>query len=212
MPDVLTSIYPTTLFRRHLPDMTETNRQLAGLIAEIAATGPNKAAGTSTEGGFQTSEDLLSEGHPFSNHPALVTLKRHLIAAIQDYAKLLFDQECRYAPTSVDFMLWGWGVSLRAGNSQDLHVHPTAHISGVYYISSPPGALAETSTSGKIRFYDPRPRANMSQLFTQITRHSEMPSPGDILLFPSWLEHSVAPFYGEGERLCITFNVRLAMA
>ncbi len=109
-------------------------------------------------------------------------------------------------------MLWGWGVSLRAGNSQDLHVHPTAHISGVYYISAPPGALAETSTSGKIRFYDPRPRANMNQLFTQITRHSEMPSPGDVLLFPSWLEHSVAPFQGEGERLCIAFNVRLAMA
>ena len=212
MPDELTSIYPTTLFRRHLPDMTETNRQLAGLIAELAVTGPNMTAGTSTEGGFQTREDLLSEGHPFSNHPALVTLKRHLIAAIQDYAKLLFEQECMRNPASVDFMLWGWGVSLRAGNSQDLHVHPTAHISGVYYISSPPGALSETSTSGKIRFYDPRPRANMNQLFTQITRHSEMPSPGDVLLFPSWLEHSVAPFYGEGERLCIAFNVRLAMA
>lgn len=192
--------------------MTETNRQLAGLIAEIAATGPNMTAGTSTEGGFQTREDLLSEGHPLSQHPALVTLKRHLIAAIQDYAKLLFEQECMRNPTSVDFMLWGWGVSLRAGNSQDLHVHPTAHISGVYYISSPPGALAKTSTSGKIRFYDPRPRANMNQLFTQITRHSEMPSPGDVLLFPSWLEHSVAPFEGEGERLCIAFNVRLAMA
>lgn len=169
-------------------------------------------AGTSTEGGFQTREDLLSEGHQFSNHPAMVILKRHLIAAIQDYAKLLFEQECMRNPASVDFMLWGWGVSLRAGNSQDLHVHPTAHISGVYYISSPPGALAETSTSGKIRFYDPRPRANMNQLFTQITRHSEMPSPGDVLLFPSWLEHSVAPFYGDGERLCIAFNVRLAMA
>jgi hypothetical protein len=52
----------------------------------------------------------------------------------------------------------------------------------------------------------------MNQLFTQITRHSETPTPGDVLLFPSWLEHSVAPFHGEGERICIAFNVRLGMA
>lgn len=212
MPDILTSLYPTTLLRRHLPDMAQTNQQLAALIAELAATGPNMTAGTSTVGGFQTREDLLSEGHPHSRHPALVTLKNQLISAIQEYAKLLFEQECMRVPTNVDFMLWGWGVSLKAGHSQDLHVHPTAHISGVYYVSAPAGALGDTSTAGKIRFYDPRPRANMNQLFTQITRHSEMPSPGDLLLFPSWLEHSVAAFEGEGERICIAFNVRLSMS
>ena len=192
--------------------MEEANRQLVDIIHELAATGPNMTAGTSTMGGFQTREDFLSEGHRYSQHPALVTLKHHLIAAIQDYAKMLFEQECMRNPTNVDFMLWGWGVSLKAGHSQDLHVHPTAHISGGYYAATPPGALGETNTSGKIRFYDPRPRANMNQLFTQITRVSEMPSPSDVLIFPSWLEHSVAPFEGEGERVCIAFNVRLNMS
>lgn len=212
MSDVLTSIYPTTLLRRHLPDMAQTNRELAGLISQMAATGPNMTDGTSTQGGFQTRQDLLADDHPFARYPALVTLKQHLIKAIQDYATMLFEQECVQAPKNVDFMLWGWGVSLTAGNSQELHVHPTAHISGVYYVTAPPGALEEKSTDGKIRFYDPRPRANMNQLFTQITRHSEAPNPGDVIVFPSWLEHSVAPFRGEGERICIAFNVRLGMA
>lgn len=212
MSDVLTSIYPTTLLRRHLPDMTQTNRELADLITQMAATGPNMTAGTSTQGGFQTRQDLLADDLPCSRHPALVTLKGHLVKAIQDYATMLFEQECMRPPGQVDFMLWGWGVSLKEGNSQELHVHPTAHISGVYYIATPAGALDEKSTDGKIRFYDPRPRANMNQLFTQITRHSEVPNPGDVLLFPSWLEHSVAPFHGEGERICIAFNVRLSMA
>ena len=212
MPDELTSIFPTTLLRRHLPDMAETNGQLARLLADIATTEPNMTAGTSTQGGFQTRQDLLADNHRFSGHPAMVHLKNHLTKAIQDYATMLFEQECMRAPNQVDFMLWGWGVSLTAGNSQELHVHPTAHISGVYYVAAPPGALDEKSTDGKIRFYDPRPRANMNQLFTQITRHSEAPSPGDLLLFPSWLEHSVAPFQGEGERICIAFNVRLGMA
>lgn len=192
--------------------MAQANRELSGLISQMAATGPNMTAGTSTQGGFQTRQDLLADDHPFSGHPALVTLKAHIIKAIQDYATMLFEQECMRAPNQVDFMLWGWGVCLAQGNSQELHVHPSAHISGVYYVAAPAGAMDEKCTDGKIRFYDPRPRANMNQLFTQITRHSEMPSPGDVLLFPSWLEHSVAPFQGEGERVCIAFNVRLGMA
>ena len=39
--------------------MEETNRQLAALVAEIAATEPNAITGTTTEGGFQTKEDLF---------------------------------------------------------------------------------------------------------------------------------------------------------
>jgi uncharacterized protein (TIGR02466 family) len=212
MADQLTSLYPTSLMRRHLPNMEEVNRQLAGIIAELAATGPNMVAGTSNVGGFQTREDLLAENNRFAQHSAMVTLRSHFIRTIQDYAKLLFEQECMRNPTNVDFMLWGWGVSLKAGHSQELHVHPTAHISGVYYVAVPPGAKGETSTNGKIRFYDPRPRANMNQLFTQITRHSEIPAEGDLLMFPSWLEHSVAAFEGEGDRICIAFNVRLNMS
>ncbi len=212
MADQLTSLYPTTLLRRHLPDMDDTNQQLAGMIAELANSGPNMIAGTSNVGGFQTREDLLSENHRFARHAAMVSLKQQLIATIQSYAKLLFEQECMRNPANVDFMLWGWGVSLKAGHSQELHVHPTAHISGVYYVAVPPGAQGETSTAGKIRFYDPRPRANMNQLFTQITRHSEIPKAGDVLVFPSWLEHSVAAFEGDGDRICIAFNVRLNMS
>ena len=212
MADQLTSLYPTTLMRRHLPNMDEANRQLAGIIAELAATGPNMTAGTSNIGGFQTREDLLSETNRFAQHPAMVTLKNHFISAIQEYAKLLFEQECMRNPVNVDFMLWGWGCSLKAGHSQDLHVHPTAHISGVYYITVPPGAKSETSTNGKVRFYDPRPRANMNQLLNQSTRFREAPTPGELVVFPSWLEHSVAAFQGPGERICIAFNARLQMA
>jgi hypothetical protein len=52
----------------------------------------------------------------------------------------------------------------------------------------------------------------MAQLLTQKTRHEEAPVPGDMVVFPSRLEHSVAPFMGAGERICIAFNVRLDMA
>lgn len=212
MVDELVSLYPTTLLKRHVPGMAETNRALAGLIAAMAASGANASTGTSTRGGFQTREDFLADDHPHGRHPAILALKQHIGAAIQDYAGLLIRQECLHRPRQVDFTLWGWAVSLTEGNSQALHVHAGAHISGVYYVAAPPAALSDDSDDGKICFYDPRPRANMNQLLTQITRHRESPVPGDMVLFPSWLEHSVDAFRGPGTRICIAFNVRLAMA
>jgi uncharacterized protein (TIGR02466 family) len=106
----------------------------------------------------------------------------------------------------------GLGVILRQGNWQGHHVHAGAHVSGVYYIVTPQVTLEVERDEGKISFFDPRPRANMAQLLTQKTRHAEAPVPGDMVIFPSWLEHSVAPFQGAGERISIAFNLRLDMA
>ena len=36
-----------------------------------------------------------------------------------------------------------------------------------------------------------------------------LPEPGLMLLFPSWLRHSVLPYYGESSRITIAFNIRV---
>jgi uncharacterized protein (TIGR02466 family) len=211
LSDQIKPIFPTSLMVRHVEGMEETNRALAALIRDIEAADANSAKGTSTKGGFQTADDLLST-HPRANDPALVALKRHIASAVQSYAGLLIAQECSRQPAQVKFESWGWGVVLRAGDWQGHHVHPDAHISGVYYVSAPPVTLEDGNDAGKISFYDPRPRANMAQLYAQVTRYWEAPVPGDMVVFPSWLEHSVAPFQGDGMRICIAFNAKLDMA
>ncbi len=185
--------------------MEEANRQLAGLVAQIAATEPNATAGTTTEGGFQTKEDLFQR-----DNPGIAALKPHILNAVQEFAGLTIRQELTQPPQKVDFILWGWAVSYRAGHTQGLHVHPSANISGVYYVTAPPATL-EPGDAGKISFYDPRPRATMNQLAFQATRHRVAPTPGDMYLFPSWLEHSVSAFQGEGVRICIAFNGKLIL-
>ena len=205
MADKLVDLYPTTLLHRRLEGMAETNRQLAAFVAKIEATEPNASAETTTQGAFQTKDDLFNRPHP-----AIVMLKQHIMGAIEAYAGLLIQQECTRQPTKVNFIVWGWAVSYKAGNSQGLHVHPSANISGVYYVTAPSAALG-SGDSGKISFYDPRPRANMNQLAFQATRHRQAPVPGDMFIFPSWLEHSVSPFQGPGERICIAFNAKIVM-
>jgi len=185
--------------------MEETNRQLEALVNQIAAGEPNSTSGTTTEGGFQTKEDLFQR-----DNPGIAALKPHIFSAVQDYANLLIRQELSRPPQKVDFVLWGWAVIYKAGHTQGLHVHPNANVSGVYYVTAPPVAL-DPGDAGKISFYDPRPRATMTQLPFQVTRQRIAPVPGDMYLFPSWLEHSVSAFQGEGERLCIAFNAKLIL-
>jgi uncharacterized protein (TIGR02466 family) len=203
--DKILSVFPTNIMHRHLDGMEETNRQLMALVAQIAATEPNATAGTTTEGGFQTKEDLFQR-----DDPGIAALKPHIFSAMQDYAGLMIRQELTRPPAKLDFILWGWAVSYRAGHTQGLHVHPGANVSGVYYVSAPPVAL-EPGEAGKISFYDPRPRATMAQLPYQATRHRVAPQPGDMYLFPAWLEHSVSAFQGEGIRVCIAFNGKLIL-
>jgi len=205
LADRLLSIFPTTILQRRLEGMEETNRQLEALVNQIAAGEPNSTSGTTTEGGFQTKEDLFQR-----DNPGIAALKPHIFSAVQDYANLLIRQELSRPPQKVDFVLWGWAVIYKAGHTQGLHVHPNANVSGVYYVTAPPVAL-DPGDAGKISFYDPRPRATMTQLPFQVTRQRIAPVPGDMYLFPSWLEHSVSAFQGEGTRICIAFNGKLIL-
>ena len=205
MADRILSVFPTNILHRHLDGMEEVNRQLMALVADIAANEPNSTTGTTTEGGFQTKEDLFQR-----DNPGIAALKPHIFSAMQDYSSQLIRQELTRPPQKVDFILWGWAVAYKAGHSQGLHVHPSANVSGVYYVTAPPSTL-EPGDAGKISFYDPRPRATMAQLPFQTTRHRIAPVPGDMYLFPSWQEHSVSPFQGEGTRICIAFNGKLIL-
>ena len=203
--DRIITVFPTTILQRRLEGMEETNRQLEALVNQIAAGEPNSTSGTTTEGGFQTKEDLFQR-----DNPGIAALKPHIFSAVQDYANLLIRQELSRPPQKVDFVLWGWAVIYKAGHTQGLHVHPNANVSGVYYVTAPPVAL-DPGDAGKISFYDPRPRATMTQLPFQVTRQRIAPVPGDMYLFPSWLEHSVSAFQGEGTRICIAFNGKLML-
>ena len=95
------------------------------------------------------------------------------------------------------------------------HVHPTSVLSGVFYLQVPEGA-------GNIVFKDPRPQALMSafhsRAFAKASSHFNpvvkvAPSRGQLLLFPSWLEHSVDPGINSSDlRISMPFNVTAVMS
>jgi hypothetical protein len=98
LPDQIVSLFPTTLMKRRLPGMAEHNLGLASLIRALEKSNLNATYGTSTKGGFQTKEDLLSGEHERAHDPSLLALKRHIGDAVQEYAGILIRQECARTP------------------------------------------------------------------------------------------------------------------
>ena len=99
-----------------------------------------------------------------------------------------------------------WATVLARGAAHRSHSHPNNYFSGAYYVRTHPGA--ET-----INFHDPRPQAavirppvveltaeNTDQVVVRVTN-------GTLLMFPSYLEHSVDANASEEERISVSFNV-----
>ena len=99
-----------------------------------------------------------------------------------------------------------WATVLAPGAEHRVHSHPNNYLSGVYYLRALPGANA-------IYFHDPRPqtgviRPPVTALTAENTDQVVVPvAEGTLLLFPSYLAHSVPANTGDGERISVSFNL-----
>lgn len=198
--------FPTLFMARTYQGVDELNRGLAQLMLRLEKKERDVSASTSTVGGFQTDNSFLERGEA-----EVVTLRQLIGAALEDYIPQLLKAECAKPPGGLNINLWGWGINMREGDINTQHVHPNAKVSGTYYVSMPPPKTKEKNPlkpEGAIIFTDPRPRANMNRLPHQITDITIPPQPGQMILFPSFYEHFVLPFRGNGVRTCIAFNAQ----
>ena len=135
--------------------------------------------------------------HELPEFGELVAAARRTVAAILRFLSIGYD--------AVEFTAC-WATVLARGAAHKVHHHPNNFLSGVYYLQT--GAGADT-----INFHDPRPQAavirppvtaltaaNTDQVVVRVRN-------GTLLLFPSWLEHSVDANAGDAERISISFNV-----
>ena len=106
-----------------------------------------------------------------------------------------------------------WVVSQYANEYNPIHNHTGCEISGVIYLKVPDvkgrrnlqSKKGKMDSDGDISFVYCTASQRNHDIFekglVQIT-----PVPGLMLMFPSYLGHTVYPFVGEGERRCIAFN------
>jgi uncharacterized protein (TIGR02466 family) len=106
-----------------------------------------------------------------------------------------------------------WFHITRYAGSFVAHNHPLASWSAVYCVRAGQ-EVAEHPQSGLLRFFDPRQGASAyldpanAQLHTAFAlRPLEFRlEAGDLVIFPSYLFHEVAPFYGADLRITVATN------
>ncbi len=141
---------------------------------------------------WQTDQDL----HLHEEFAPLVTCINGSIEEALDFLSVQYDS---YAIT-------GCWANISAVNTRHMaHIHPNNYLSGVYYVETGPG-------SDTITIDDPRPQAavirpdvkestadNAHQMHLKV-------HPGNIIIFPSWLSHSVGYNKSAGQRISVAFN------
>jgi uncharacterized protein (TIGR02466 family) len=108
----------------------------------------------------------------------------------------------------VIFNLQNSWVNINKGSDYNMvHKHPASSLSCCLYLSVP---------SGKITFEDPRndvfmERDRFAMCPDNYLTYSFTPNAGDLIVFPSWLNHSVEPSNSEEERVSIASNYFVRM-
>ena len=99
-----------------------------------------------------------------------------------------------------------WSIINKKGSSNNRHIHSDNYISAAYYVKAPEGC-------GDINFYDPR-EAKVIRKPKGIDGNSLSadvvnikPKEGILVLFPSYLYHSVEENMSDNERIVISFNL-----
>ena len=107
-----------------------------------------------------------------------------------------------------------WSIINPPGGLNRAHIHPDCNWSGVYYVQAP-------RNSGRIEFIDPRTQNLMSSVEyipntkrprSCWTKVQYKPVAGKMLIFPSWLYHSVDPNRSKAkgkaaDRIIVSFNL-----
>ena len=99
-----------------------------------------------------------------------------------------------------------WTIKQSSGDYQALHSHE-AHISGNIYIETPVLDKNATQTDSCIEFRLPTVRNPARFVFTDTWRF--VPEKGKMIVFPSYLAHTVYPWKGSGNRTILAWDVKL---
>lgn len=197
----LISGFSTPILSTQWTEAAALNLQLAAAITQRV---DNEQKSTrSNVGGWHSDLDFLrwSDG-------GVDEFRRRLMDDIQSLNEAIFEPGS--VPAKSTLRLDAWANVLNSGGYNSLHAHPNSFWSGVYYVNGNE-SVPEHPYSGKLELIDPRPAASVAYVEnTKLSgRFLVNPSAGQLVVFPSWLQHCVHPYHGSEPRISIAFNVQV---
>lgn len=100
-----------------------------------------------------------------------------------------------------------WTIKQEEGHYQEMHSHPAGHLSGNLYVSVPELAEGSNPSDGQISLRMPFTKDVSKFILNDTWKNT--PQPGTLMLFPSYIPHTVYPWKGSGSRIVVSFDARL---
>ena len=183
-------------------EMAGVNQSLAEII--LAEQQRRPSVTQSNQGGWQSEKDLQTW-----MAPAIRQLLSHIDLGIY----LLMCESIGEENTNKigkEWHLSAWANVNSSGHFNNVHYHVGGFWSGVYYVQT-----GRKTEQGVILFRNP---TSSSALANTIPAPQEMrdlfpsqmafqPEPGQLLIFPSWIDHWVTPHFEDQPRISVAFDV-----
>lgn len=185
-------MFPTLVWRVDLHTHEALDARAIEALSRMRGDLPPLAPGQ----GWQSTQTL----HALDDFRDLVACVHHAVTGILRFLRIGYDA---FEITAC------WATILARGAEHKVHCHPNNFLSGVYYVRTHPGA-------DTINFHDPRDQTGIIRPpVTELTAENTdqvvvRVKNGTLLIFPSWLRHSVDLNTSEAERISISFNIMFA--
>ena len=188
--------FPTPVWTLQLDEYQSINEQMYKFI-KITQSKDHKGISKSNIKGWHSKDFNMQENEPKN-------FIKFILPAIE---QVITDMNWEKQKQSININNM-WAIINTGGSANLRHQHGNSTISGAYYVRAP-------KNSGDIVFYDPRPAPvytypkalNPNLLNAQVNGIS--PKEGALVLFPSYLDHSVNENLSNEERIVISFNITI---
>jgi len=185
------SMFPTLVWKTQFKSEAykKINNPIVKKLNEMTQSVPNLIPGESWQ-----SEQIL---HTLEDFQELLASINSTATGVLEFLKIGYDA---FEITAC------WANINTQGTGHRIHSHPNNFLSGVYYLQTPERAST-------INFHDPRMQTSIIRPpVTQLTAENTDQvvvevKEGTLLLFPSWLQHSVDLSKSEKRRISISFNL-----
>jgi uncharacterized protein (TIGR02466 family) len=180
------------------------NRRLAAELLAHDSLAPLPATKATTGAGRRIDHLQRTAG------PLARDLLARIEAAVADYVERrqsAVDHPMFQRPPAAR-VLNSWALTIHDDGHEDWHMHPSAWISGVYYVAVPNAGARSNARAGQITFGSFPFGAESAD--PAWPRRHVTPREGLLLIFPSYFAHRTWPTGVADPRICVAFDVGAA--
>ena len=182
------NMWPTTIYTFTVNNID--NIQIKNEILDREQKGLGFRFNPIQGGGWQSNKDILDSEFP--------DLKKSLLIGINKILGQL------YVDDSTIRMINSWANISRKGECTMPHIHEEASWSCVYYVTPTEDANLYFKDPRLLEYMD-KSHHYLKQPYTNVIRKRPF-NEGEVILFPSWLEHGVGAATKEMTRISISCN------